>query len=80
MLFPIDPDKRPELWPSFVEKISTRYISLIVHGGQWLLDDECALPIADNVNDVLGSFKSADIAIFFFKPWRCNRAVLCVQI
>jgi hypothetical protein len=64
MLFPTDPEKRPELWRKFTEKMTSGKIALIVHRGKIVTDANHLSYSAKEVDQMVNSFRSADVVRF----------------
>lgn len=64
MLFPTDPDKRPELWSAFVGKVAEGAISFVVHCGERLSDEGGQMRTSESVDQIVSSFRSASIVRF----------------
>lgn len=64
MLFPTNPEKRPELWSKFTDKISSGKIAVIVHRGEVSTDPNHPSLFVEGVDQLIDSFRSADIVRF----------------
>lgn len=64
MLFPTNPNRRPELWGDFSEKLRSNLIQFIVRDGKHVVDREKELPFVENDGRVIDSFRAADIIRF----------------
>ncbi|MFC5743196.1 hypothetical protein [Dyella tabacisoli] len=64
MLFPTDPDKRPDLWSAFAGKVAAGSISFVIHSGERLSEKDRQAPIVEGVDDIVNSFRSADVVRF----------------
>jgi hypothetical protein len=64
MLFPTDPNKRPELWPAFSEKVAAGKISFIVHSGERFLGENLQLTMTESADEIITSFRTADVVRF----------------
>jgi hypothetical protein len=60
MLFPTDPDKRPDLWSAFADKVAAGSISFVVHAGERLSDEARQVPV-ESASEIVSSFRSADV-------------------
>jgi hypothetical protein len=64
MLFPTDPNKRPELLPAFSEKMAAGNISFIVHSGERFLGDNLLVSKSESADEIVTSFHTADVVRF----------------
>lgn len=64
MLFPTNPEKRPELWSKFTEKVLKGKISFIIHNNKHVPEDTPEKSLAERAEQVISSFQSADIVRF----------------
>lgn len=64
MLFPTNPEKRPELWGKFTEKMASGKITFIVHRGEVSTDSNHQSLLAEGVDQLVNSFRSADVVRF----------------
>ncbi len=64
MLFPTDPEKRPELWSKFTEKMVSGQIEFLAHRGE-VISSAYRLPVlTEGPHRLIGSFRLADVVRF----------------
>lgn len=64
MLFPTNPERRLELWGRFTAKVAAGAVSFIVHRSQVLPEQDQQLPLVEGVDQLVNSFRSADVVRF----------------
>lgn len=64
MLFPTNPDKRPELWSAFTDKAAAGSIFFLVHSGELLTDEDRQASKVESVDEIVGLFRAADVVRF----------------
>ncbi|WP_267126389.1 hypothetical protein [Xanthomonas sacchari] len=64
MLFPTNPDKRPELWGKFVDKVAANTVSFVVHDGRMVTAENQKKQLNESVDEIVNSFRSAGIVRF----------------
>lgn len=64
MLFPTNPDKRPELWSRFAEKVAAGAVSFIVHDGRMMSAENQQILLVEDVDQIVDSFRSAGVVRF----------------
>jgi hypothetical protein len=61
MWFPVDPDKRPELWDTLLENLQQMSVALLVRDGR-IVNGAVASPLTDqDTRDVLNAFRLSEI-------------------
>ncbi|MGE8210186.1 MAG: hypothetical protein ACN6RH_11800 [Stenotrophomonas rhizophila] len=64
MLFPVDPDSRPELWVGFSEKLAEGKLSFLVRDGRVVLPDRRTLLHIGGADEIMCCFRGADVVRF----------------
>ncbi len=64
MLFPIDPDSRPELWVGFSEKLADGKLSFLVRDGRGVLPGCRTSFHIGGADEIMCCFRGADIVRF----------------
>lgn len=64
MLFPTDPNKRPELWSAFATKVAGGSLSFVIHSGKRLSDGDRQAPTVGSVDEIVSLFRTAAVVRF----------------